>query len=87
MRLVTDRLDPATWREQAACVGDMAEAFYPPLRPEKRSIKAAREERAKAVCAACPVRVQCLKQAVASGERYGIWGGLTDTERSRLRAS
>jgi WhiB family redox-sensing transcriptional regulator len=87
MRLVTDRFDPATWREQAACVGDMATAFYPPLRPEKRSVKTAREERAKAVCAACPVRLQCLDQAVESGERYGIWGGLTDTERSHLRAS
>jgi WhiB family redox-sensing transcriptional regulator len=87
MRLVTSRFDPATWRGQAACVGDMAAAFYPPLRPEKRSIKATREERAKAVCAACSVRVQCLEQAVDSGERYGIWGGLTDIERSRLRAS
>lgn len=65
----------------------MAVAFYPPLRPEKRSVKAAREERAKAVCAACPVRLQCLEQAVESGERFGIWGGLTDTERSGLRAS
>jgi WhiB family redox-sensing transcriptional regulator len=87
MRLVTSRFDPVTWRGEAACVGDMAAAFYPPLRPEKRSIKATREERAKTVCAACSVRVQCLEQAVDSGERYGIWGGLTDIERSRLRAS
>ena len=87
MRLVTDRFDPAAWRDQAACVGDMATAFYPPLGPEKRSVKTAREERAKAVCAACPVRPQCLDQAIESGERYGIWGGMTDSERSRLRAS
>lgn len=87
MRLVAERFDPAAWREHAACLGDMAAAFYPPLRREKRSAKTTREERAKAVCAACPVRTDCLEQALLSGERYGIWGGLTDTERSRLLAS
>lgn len=87
MRLVTDSADPSAWRSQAACTGEMGQAFYPPLRPEKRSIKVAREQRAKAVCAGCAVRQECLEQAIESGERYGIWGGLTDVERTRLIAS
>lgn len=77
------RHDPHAWRRDAACQGEMGEAFYPPLRPEKRSAKTAREARAKAVCAGCPVREECLEQAIATGERYGIWGGMTDLERSR----
>ncbi len=87
MRLVTHSDDPTAWRDKAACLGEMAAAFYPPLHAEKRATRAAREHRAKAICAACPVRQQCLEQALERGERYGIWGGLTDTERSRLRAS
>lgn len=79
--------DPGVWRSHAACAGKVGVSFYPPMRPEKRSAKAAREERAKAVCASCPVRETCLDEAVGHGERFGIWGGLTDTERNRLRAS
>lgn len=71
----------------AACSGDMGALFYPPVRSERRSVKAARELRAKKVCATCPVRVECLEQALDVGERYGIWGGLTDIERRHLRAS
>lgn len=65
----------------------MATAFYPPLRPESRSSKQAREQDAKAVCASCQVREECLDHALAQGERYGIWGGLTDIERRHLHAS
>lgn len=40
---------------------------------------------AKAICAACPVTVQCLELALANRERYGVWGGLDTAERERLR--
>ena len=76
-----------SWRDLAACSGDMGTLFYPPVRSERRSVKAARETRAKQVCAACPVRDRCLEQALNVGERYGIWGGLTDAERRHLLAS
>jgi WhiB family redox-sensing transcriptional regulator len=46
----------------------------------------ARERRAKQVCASCGVQAACLEQALDNGERYGIWGGLTDLERKHLRA-
>jgi len=92
MELVTSRLGiphetEQSWRELAACSGDMGALFYPPVSSERRSVKTGREARAKQVCATCPVRDQCLDQALAVGERYGIWGGLTGTERQHLIAS
>ena len=39
--------------------------------------------RAKAVCAVCPVRATCLEEALLSGEEWGIWGGYTSPERVR----
>ncbi|HEY1324318.1 MAG TPA: WhiB family transcriptional regulator [Streptosporangiaceae bacterium] len=45
----------------------------------------ARVAKAKAVCAGCPVREACLAYAMAAGEPYGIWGGLTEDERRALR--
>ena len=73
------------WHAQAACIGEMGAMFYPPMRAEKRSAKAAREQRAKAVCEQCTVRRECLDYALANNERYGIWGGLTDAERRNVR--
>jgi WhiB family redox-sensing transcriptional regulator len=40
---------------------------------------------AKAVCARCPVREACLRFALDTGQNYGIWGGLTEDERHKLR--
>jgi len=45
----------------------------------------AREQRAKAVCGRCPAADACLDAAIASGERYGVWGGLTFDERITFR--
>jgi WhiB family transcriptional regulator, redox-sensing transcriptional regulator len=75
------------WFERAACRGDEASAFYPPLRPESKAERAAREQVAKTICQACLVRTQCLDHAMRNDERYGIWGGLTDIERRHLPRS
>ena len=40
---------------------------------------------AKKVCQRCPVREPCLDYAMAAGERYGVWGGLSERERRKLR--
>lgn len=40
-------------------------------------------QRALLVCAACPVREDCLEHALETEERHGIWGGMTETERAR----
>jgi len=42
---------------------------------------------AKAVCAGCPVRAQCLEHALAHDERFGVWGGLSERERRRLKTT
>lgn len=72
------------WQDHAACAGGKGAVFYPPMRPEKKSQRRAREEQAKAVCAGCRVRQECLDHAITHGERYGIWGGMTDNERRHL---
>ena len=40
---------------------------------------------AKKLCGVCPVRTECLTYAMKANERFGIWGGLTSTERQALR--
>lgn len=75
------------WQHEAACRGEHASLFYPPMRFEPKRERLAREQSAKAICRACPVRIECLDHAVDADERYGIWGGLTDVERRHLPRS
>jgi WhiB family redox-sensing transcriptional regulator len=73
------------WHDSASCRGDAGRDFYPPFGGERKRERLAREQRAKAVCATCVVRAACLEHALASGERYGVWGGLTFDERITFR--
>ena len=75
------------WRRLARCQGDAGADFYPPFGGERKRERLVREQRAKAVCATCPVATPCLEQAVATGERYGVWGGLNAEERLGYRRS
>lgn len=56
--------------------------FFEPYRevPSNEAVEAA-----KNLCRVCPVRIQCLDVALIEHETYGIWGGLTPDERSKLR--
>ena len=67
---------PPPWVEHAACAGSDPELFYPERTTPRRAVAAIRR-----VCAGCPVRQQCLDDAIGRGDRYGIWGGLTYHER------
>ena len=67
------------WVADAAC-GD---PFGPSMFPHEKDKDGV--ELAKAVCSGCPVRQQCLDEAIGNGEQYGIWGGLTAEERTSLR--
>ncbi len=60
----------ALWREHAKCAGK-GDLFFDDLR----------DQQAKAICADCPVREQCLDHAVRTPEQYGVWGGMTPRER------
>ena len=69
-------MTPPDWRRLARCAETDPEAFY----PEKgHSVRAAKE-----VCIACEVRVQCLEYALETGDRFGVWGGLSWPQRRRL---
>lgn len=72
------RLTDADWQSDAACRGSDPDAFFP----------AADEDaaHAKAICAGCSVRIECLTFAIASDQRHGVWGGLSEKDRAALRA-
>lgn len=61
----------------AACRGAVS-VMYP---SEASGVPAA-----KAMCAACPVRVACLEYAMANDERFGVWGGTSERQRRAMRA-
>lgn len=64
------------WRQRGACRGLDPDIFYPPADEES--------EEAKAVCAQCTVRDQCLEFALSTRESEGVWGGTTARERRRI---
>jgi WhiB family redox-sensing transcriptional regulator len=71
------------WRDRAACVGLPLEWFFPD--PPKGEVS---YDNGKRVCANCPVTEQCLALAddfVATGDRYGLFGGKTPAERRLVR--
>lgn len=69
------------WRHRAACRDEDPELFFP---VSDMGPGAQQTARAKAVCARCPVRAQCLAYALDNGLDYGIFGGATERERRDL---
>ena len=62
----------------------MAHLFYAPFK-ERIDEKRAREVKAKEICGACAVRLECLNYALQIREQHGVWGGLNEEERRQLR--
>ncbi|KUL72339.1 MULTISPECIES: WhiB family transcriptional regulator [unclassified Streptomyces] len=71
-----------SWRERAACRDVDPDLFFPIGTAGLALVQIAE---AKAVCARCPVRDQCLRWAVDVGQVEGIWGGTTESERRARR--
>ena len=69
--------DPLAWQEDALCAQTDPEAFFPEKGGSTRD--------AKRICAQCTVRAECLEYALKNDERFGIWGGLSERERRRMR--
>lgn len=67
------------WMEQAICPQTDPELFF----PEKGSST----KEAKRVCLDCPVREACLSYAMRTDQRFGVFGGLSERERRRLKAT
>lgn len=69
--------EPLAWQADALCAQTNPEAFFPEQGGSTRD--------AKKVCGNCDVRSTCLDYAVSNDERFGIWGGLSERERRKLR--
>jgi len=65
------------WKSRANCMGVDPDLFFPERGMSTRE--------AKEVCRGCVVREDCLEYALANGEKFGIWGGLSERERRRIR--
>lgn len=65
------------WQVDALCAQTDPEAFFPEKGGSTRD--------AKKVCGACNVKQECLEYALGNDERFGIWGGLSERERRKLR--
>ncbi len=75
MHAYADPLAPQEWTVSAACSsGDPDELF----------VSGAAQNRAKTVCSACPVRTECLADALDNRVEFGVWGGMTERERRAL---
>lgn len=70
------------WRQHAACRHADPELFFP-IGTSGPALLQVKE--AKAVCARCPVTEQCLQWALENNQDSGVWGGLDENERRRLR--
>ena len=66
-----------SWQEQALCAQTDPEAFFPE--------KGGSTREAKRICVGCDVKGECLEYALGQDERFGIWGGLSERERRRLK--
>ncbi len=82
--MAREEWDLGGWRYEAACRGEDASLFFAPAYFEKRGEKIAREAVAKAICARCPVRIECLDYALGIRETHGVWGGLNEMERRHV---
>ena len=69
--------DDELWQENALCAQTDPEAFFPE--------KGGSTREAKRICLGCEVKDACLEYALAKDERFGIWGGLSERERRRLK--
>ena len=66
-----------SWQMFANCLGVDTDLFFPE--------RGASSKEANGVCQGCVVREDCLEYALANGEKFGIWGGLSERERRRIR--
>ena len=64
-----------SWAARGACRSTDPDALF---------VQGAEQNRAKAVCQGCPVRTECLADALDNRVEFGVWGGLTERERRAL---
>ena len=67
------------WQDTGSCATEDPELFFPIGLHDTQT-----EWRARNICRDCPVIMECLAYALANGEQFGMWGGLTEKERKNL---
>jgi WhiB family transcriptional regulator, redox-sensing transcriptional regulator len=79
MRIVPGQIgqEERSWQHEANCLGVDPDLFFPE--------RGASTREAKEVCRGCVVRAECLEYALDNAEKFGIWGGMSERERRRLR--
>ena len=77
IRALMSGSETSGWQARANCMGVDPDLFFPERGSSTRE--------AKEVCRGCVVRVDCLEFAIANGEKFGIWGGMSERERRRVR--
>ena len=65
------------WQDLANCRGANPDLFFPERGASTRT--------AKGICRECTVQADCLEFAIVSSEKFGIWGGLSERERRKIR--
>jgi WhiB family redox-sensing transcriptional regulator len=73
---VTALAEDLHWQARAACHE---------VEPDSLFVQGAAQREARSVCQGCPVRLECLADALDSRTEFGVWGGLTERERRALR--
>lgn len=79
-----DAFDPVgfelgEWADHGACIDEDPDLFFPE--------RGASIAPARAICRLCPVKAECLEHALRNDERHGIWGGMSERERRRIRSA
>lgn len=67
--------DQSDWRVSGACRDADPDVLF---------VRGAEQRRAKLICVACPVRTECLAEALDNRIEFGVWGGMTERERRAL---
>lgn len=75
MFLTESFVDQSDWRVSASCRDEDPDGLF---------VRGAEQRRAKVVCLGCPVRTECLAEALDNRMEFGVWGGMTERERRAL---
>jgi WhiB family redox-sensing transcriptional regulator len=70
-------IEQLPWASEAKCLTADPDVFFPE--------KGGSTREAKRICSECPVRDECLEYALEEDERFGIWGGMSERERRKLK--
>jgi WhiB family redox-sensing transcriptional regulator len=82
-RLPSPLIEVYEWQYEGACTTTDPNVFFSP-EAERGAKRERREQAAKALCAVCPVIERCRQHALSVQEPYGVWGGLSESERAAL---